>query len=51
VLSRATLETTSRVEDLEAKIERTDELIDQIVDERYGPTDEEIAIVEEAADA
>jgi len=40
-------ETMERAEELEAKIERTDELIDEIVYELYGLTDEEIAIVEE----
>jgi type I restriction-modification system DNA methylase subunit len=39
-----------RAEELDRKIERTDELIDEIVYELYGLTDEEIAIVEEAAD-
>ena len=42
------VETKRRAEDLEAKIERTDDLIDEIVYELYGLTDEEIAIVEEA---
>jgi type II restriction/modification system DNA methylase subunit YeeA len=37
-----------RAEELEAKIEKTDRLIDEIVYELYGLTDEEIAIVEEA---
>jgi len=41
-------ETVERAEELEAKIEQTDDLIDQIVYELYGLTDEEIAIVEEA---
>ncbi len=41
-------ETTARAEELERKIERTDELIDEIVYELYGLTDEEIEIVEEA---
>ena len=41
-------ETVARAEDLEAKIERTDDLIDGIVYELYGLTDEEIEIVEEA---
>ena len=41
-------ETVARAEDLEAKIERTDDLIDEIVYELYGLTDEEIEIVEEA---
>jgi hypothetical protein len=42
------METVERAEELEAKIERTDELIDDIVYELYGLTDEEIEIVEEA---
>ena len=42
------VETKQRAEDLEEKIERTDELIDEIVYELYGLTDEEIEIVEEA---
>ncbi len=41
-------ETKARAEELEAKIERTDDLIDDIVYELYGLTDEEIEIVEEA---
>jgi len=32
---------------LEAKIERTDELIDEIVYDLYGLTEEEVAVVEE----
>ncbi|WP_440765327.1 Eco57I restriction-modification methylase domain-containing protein [Natronorubrum sp. DTA7] len=42
------LETKERADELEAKIEKTDELIDEIVYELYGLTDEEIEIVEEA---
>ena len=42
------IETTERAEELEAKIERTDDLIDEVVYELYGLTDEEIEIVEEA---
>lgn len=42
------VETNSRAEELEAKIERTDALIDEIVYELYGLTDDEIEIVEEA---
>ena len=42
------IETKERAEELEAKIERTDDLIDEIVYELYGLTDEEIEIVEEA---
>ncbi|MFB6142397.1 MAG: restriction endonuclease, partial [Halorientalis sp.] len=41
-------ETKARAEELEAKIERTDDLIDEIVYELYGLTDEEIEIVEDA---
>jgi type II restriction/modification system DNA methylase subunit YeeA len=37
-----------RAEELDEKIERTDDLIDEIVYELYGLTDEEIEIVEEA---
>jgi len=37
-----------RAEALDEKIERTDALIDEIVYELYGLTDEEIEIVEEA---
>ncbi|WP_226021803.1 Eco57I restriction-modification methylase domain-containing protein [Halomicrobium salinisoli] len=44
------IETTERAEELEAKIEKTDRLIDDIVYELYGLTDEEIEIVEEAVD-
>lgn len=42
------VETMERAEELEAKIERTDDLIDEIVYELYGLTDKEIEIVEEA---
>lgn len=42
------LETKERAAELDEKIERTDELIDEIVYELYGLTDEEIEIVEEA---
>jgi type II restriction/modification system DNA methylase subunit YeeA len=42
------IETKERAEELDAKIEKTDELIDEIVYELYGLTDEEIEIVEEA---
>jgi len=41
-------ETVERADELEGKIERTDELIDEIVYELYGLTNEEIKIVEEA---
>ncbi len=40
-------QTKERAEELEAKIERTDGLIDKIVYELYGLTEEEIEIVEE----
>ena len=42
------LNTKERAEELDEKIERTDRLIDEIVYELYGLTDEEIEIVEEA---
>ncbi len=42
------IETKERADELEAKIDRTDDLIDEIVYELYGLTDEEIEIVEEA---
>jgi len=42
------VETKERAEELEAKIEETDALIDEIVYDLYGLTDEEIEIVEEA---
>ncbi|GAA0716837.1 putative DNA binding protein [Halorubrum trapanicum] len=42
------LKTTERAEEFDAKIEETDALIDEIVYELYGLTDEEIEIVEEA---
>lgn len=41
------LETNERVEEFNAKIEQTDQLIDEIVYELYGLTEEEIEIVEE----
>jgi len=41
-------ETMDRAAELDRKIERTDDLIDEIVYELYGLTDEEIDIVEEA---
>ncbi|PSP72302.1 restriction endonuclease [Halobacteriales archaeon QH_9_66_26] len=40
--------TEERAANLDEKIERTDDLIDEIVYELYGLTDEEIEIVEEA---
>jgi hypothetical protein len=42
------LDAKQRAEELDEQIRRTDELIDEIVYELYGLTDEEIAIVEEA---
>jgi hypothetical protein len=39
-----------RAEELDEKIERTDDLIDEIVYDLYGLTDEEIEIVEEAVE-
>ncbi|MFD1572437.1 Eco57I restriction-modification methylase domain-containing protein [Halorubrum laminariae] len=42
------LRTVERAEELDEKIEKTDDLIDEIVYELYGLTDEEIEIVEEA---
>ncbi|WP_160135555.1 Eco57I restriction-modification methylase domain-containing protein [Halococcus salsus] len=42
------LDVKERAAELNAKIEKTDDLIDQIVYELYGLTDEEIEIVEEA---
>jgi hypothetical protein len=42
------LETKERAEELDEQIERTDDLIDEIVYELYELTDEEIEIVEEA---
>jgi methyl-accepting chemotaxis protein len=40
-------ETRTRADELEAKIERTDDLIDEIVYDLYGLTEEEVAVVEE----
>jgi hypothetical protein len=42
------LQTKERAEELDEKLEQTDALIDEIVYELYGLTDEEIEIVEEA---
>jgi hypothetical protein len=42
------MDAVERAEELDEKIKRTDELIDEIVYELYGLTDEEIEIVEEA---
>nr|WP_152422523.1 TaqI-like C-terminal specificity domain-containing protein [Natrinema pallidum] len=44
------LETKERAEELEAKITKTDELIDEIVYELYGLTEEEIEIVEDTVE-
>ncbi|ELY88596.1 Eco57I restriction-modification methylase domain-containing protein [Natrinema altunense] len=44
------IETKERAEELEAKIEKTDELIDEIVYELYGLTEEEIEIVEDTVE-
>ncbi len=44
------LETKERAEELDKKIKQTDQLIDEIVYELYGLTDEEIEIVEEAVE-
>jgi hypothetical protein len=41
-------EAVERAKELDRKIERTDDLIDKIVYDLYGLTDEEIEIVEEA---
>ncbi len=41
-------EAVERAKELDEKIQRTDDLIDEIVYELYGLTDEEIKIVEEA---
>jgi len=41
-------EQVARAAELDEQIERTDALIDEIVYDLYGLTDEEIAIVEEA---
>jgi hypothetical protein len=43
-------EAVERAEELDEKIQRTDDLIDEIVYDLYGLTDEEIEIVEEAVD-
>ncbi len=44
------IETKAQADELDRKIEKTDQLIDEIVYELYGLTDEEIAIVEDAVD-
>lgn len=45
---RRYVETKKRAEELDERIGDTDQLIDEIVYELYGLSDEEIAIVEEA---
>ncbi|MFC5279516.1 Eco57I restriction-modification methylase domain-containing protein [Halorubrum rubrum] len=45
---RRYVETKDRADELDARIEKTDELIDEIVYDLYDLTDEEIEIVEEA---
>ena len=42
------LDAKERAEELDEKIQRTDDLIDEIVYELYGLTDEEIEVVEQA---
>jgi len=42
------LQTVERAEEFDKKITKIDDLIDEIVYELYGLTDEEIEIVEEA---
>jgi hypothetical protein len=44
------MDAKERAAELDEKIEKTDALIDEIVYELYGLTDEEIAIVEEAVE-
>ena len=44
------LDVKERAEELEEKIEETDQLIDEIVYDLYGLTDEEIKVVEEAVE-
>jgi type II restriction/modification system DNA methylase subunit YeeA len=44
------LDAKERAEELDEQIERTDDLVDEIVYELYGLTDEEIEIVEAAVD-
>ena len=41
-------ETKERADELDEKIRRTDDLIDEIVYELYGLTEEEIEIIEES---
>lgn len=47
---RSYRKTSTRADELNEKIDRTDDLIDEIVYELYGLTDEEIEIVEEAVE-
>jgi hypothetical protein len=44
------IETKERAEELDRKIERTDDLIDEIVYDLYGLTEEEVEIVENAVE-
>lgn len=44
------LRTKERAEELDAKVDQTDELIDEIMYELYGLTHEEIEIVEQSVD-
>jgi hypothetical protein len=44
-------EAVEQAKELDEKIQRTDELIDEVVYDLYGLTDEEIKIVEQAVDA
>jgi len=44
------IKTEARADELEAEIECTDDLIDEIVYDLYGLTDEEIGIVKEAVE-
>jgi type II restriction/modification system DNA methylase subunit YeeA len=47
---RRYIETKEHADELDEKIEKTDQLIDEIVYDLYGLTDEEIEIVEEAVE-
>jgi len=49
-LKRETEEALEELRPLYERIQRTDELIDQIVYRLYGLTEEEIAVVEESAE-
>jgi type II restriction/modification system DNA methylase subunit YeeA len=44
------VETKERADELDEKIEKTDDLIDNIVYDLYGLTDEEIDIIEDAVE-